>query len=101
MSDSPEAPDAGESGTETAIKKRNKEDLRMNRKSMWIVATMMLAIVSGVAVSGQDKYTLKLPNGLPFSDFKGYEDWQLISSAQTDDRLKVILGNPTIIGAFK
>jgi len=57
----------------------------MNRKSMWVVATIVLAlaVVSGVAVSGQDKYTLKLPNGLAFSDFKGYEDWQLISSAET------------------
>jgi hypothetical protein len=75
----------------------------MKRKSKWIVASMMLAlaVVSGVAVSGQDKYILKLPDGVPFSDWKGYEDWQLISSAQTDDRMKVILGNPTIIAAFK
>jgi hypothetical protein len=67
----------------------------MNRKTMRIVGTMMLALaaVSGVAVSGQDKYTLQLPDGLRFSDFKGYEDWQLISSAETDDRMKVILGN--------
>ena len=75
----------------------------MTRKTMWIVATTMLAlaVMGGVAVSKQDKYTLKLPNGLAFSDFKGYEDWQLISSAETDDRMKVILGNPTIIAAFK
>ncbi len=75
----------------------------MNRKSMLIVAAMMLvlAVVSGVATSAQDKYTLKLPDGIAFSDFKGYEDWQLISTSKTDDRLKVILGNPTIIAAFK
>jgi hypothetical protein len=75
----------------------------MNGKSMVIGTTMVLvvAVVSGVAISAQDKYTLKLPNGLAFSDWKGYEDWQLISSSKTDDRLKVILGNPTIIAAFK
>jgi hypothetical protein len=75
----------------------------MNRKSIWIAGSLVaaLAIISGVAVSGQDKYTLKLPDGLAFSDWKGYEDWQLISSAETDDRMKVILGNPTIIAAFK
>ena len=75
----------------------------MTRKTMWIVATTMLAlaVMGGVAVSKQDKYTLQLPNGLAFSDFKGYEDWQLMSSAETDDRMKVILGNPTIIAAFK
>ena len=75
----------------------------MNGRSMLIVATMalVLAILSGVAISAQDKYTLRVPDGLAFSDFKGYEDWQLISSAKTDDRMKVILGNPTIIAAFK
>ena len=77
----------------------------MNRKSIWIVASMTgalaLAVVCGAALSGLDKYTVQLPNGVAFSDFKGYEDWQLISSAETDDRLKVILGNRTIIAAFK
>ena len=75
----------------------------MNGKSNLIVATMALAlaVVGAAATPTQDKYTLKLPNGLAFSDWKGYEDWQLISSSKTDDRLKVILGNPTIIAAFK
>ena len=75
----------------------------MNGRSVLIVAAivLVLAVVSGVAASAQDKYTLKLPDGVAFSDFKGYEDWQLISTSKTDDRLKVILGNPTIIAAFK
>jgi Cytochrome P460 len=64
-------------------------------------ALVVLAISSGVAIPGPDKYTLRVPDGLAFSDFKGYEDWQLISSAKTDDRMKVILGNPTIIAAYK
>jgi hypothetical protein len=96
-------PGAGQSNSKTAIKKLSGEDLTMNGKSKLIVATMvfMLAVVSGVALSEQDRYTLKLPNGLAFSDFRGYGDWQLISSAKTDDRMKVILGNPTIIAAYK
>ena len=73
----------------------------MNGKRMLIVAAMVLAVVSGVAISAQNKYTLKLPDGLAFSDWKGYEDWQLISTSKTDDRMKVILGNPTIVAAFK
>ena len=75
----------------------------MDRKSVLMVAALVLlfAVVSGVAISAQDKYTVKLPDGVAFSDFKGYEDWQLISTSKTDDRLKVILGNPTIIAAFK
>jgi Cytochrome P460 len=83
--------------------KKNEEALTMNRKSKLIIVTtgLVLAVVGGIAISAQDKYTLRLPNGLPFSDFKGYEDWQLISTSKSDDRMKVILGNPTIIAAFK
>ena len=83
--------------------KQTEESLTMNGKSIPIVAAtvLVLAVVSGVAISAQDRYTLKLPDGLSFSDFRGYGDWQLISSAKTDDRMKVILGNPTIIAAYK
>jgi hypothetical protein len=75
----------------------------MNGRSKVIGAATVavLAVVSGIAISAQDKYTLKLPDGVAYSDFRGYEDWRLISSSVTDDRLKVILGNPTIIAAFK
>jgi len=75
----------------------------MSSKSVLIVFAVLLALalMSGVAISAQDKYTVKLPDGVAFSDFKGYEDWRLISTSKTDDRLKVILGNPTIIAAFK
>jgi hypothetical protein len=75
----------------------------MNGKSMLIVSATLVVLlgVSGVAISAQDKYALKLPDGVAFADFKGYEDWQLISTSKTDDRMKVILGNPTIIAAFK
>src|SRR3979411_3562302 len=88
---------------EAAIRKQAVGVLTMKGRSMLIVAAMalVLAILSGVAISAQDKYTLRVPDGLAFSDFKGYEDWQLISSAKTDDPMKVILGNPTIIAAYK
>jgi hypothetical protein len=63
--------------------------------------TVALAVVGGRALSAQDKYALQLPGGVPFSDFRGYESWQLVSVSQTDDRLKVILANPTMIEAYK
>jgi hypothetical protein len=72
-----------------------------------IVATAVAALaVLGAAVlfaQGQDndKYSLKSPSGIAFSDFRGYEDWADISSARTDEILKVIVGNPTMIKAFK
>lgn len=65
-------------------------------------ATAVLAIFGAAAFSAsQDKYTLKSPGGIAFADFKGYEDWAVVSSARTDEVLKVIVANPTMIKAYK
>jgi hypothetical protein len=73
----------------------------MNRKRITVVAIVALVLASGVAISAQDKYTLQVPNGLAFADFRGYEDWQLVSLSETDDRLKAIVANPTMIAAYR
>jgi len=74
----------------------------MKSKNIVKVATAaaMLAAV-GTAVYAQDKYSLKSPSGIAFSDFRGYEDWAVVSSARTDEVLKVIVANPTMIKAYK
>jgi hypothetical protein len=68
-----------------------------------IVATAVaaLAVLVATAVYARDKYSLKSPSGIAFSDFKGYEDWAVVSSSRTDERLKVIVANPTMIKAYK
>jgi hypothetical protein len=48
-----------------------------------------------------DKYSLKVPGGLAFAEFKGYEGWQMISISHNDKVGAVILGNPAMIEAFK
>ena len=74
----------------------------MKRKNIWMLATAtgMSAALAAV-VSAQDKYSLKSPSGIAFSDFKGYEDWAVVSSARTDEVLKVIVANPAMINAYK
>lgn len=63
--------------------------------------TLVLAVLAtGVAISAQDKYTVSVPNGLAFSEFKGYEGWQVIAISH-GKLLAVILGNPTMINAYK
>jgi mono/diheme cytochrome c family protein len=52
-------------------------------------------------VSTQDKYALKIPNGLAFSEFRGYESWQVISISHNGSTLAAILGNPVMINAYK
>jgi hypothetical protein len=64
-------------------------------------AVAVVAVLVGAAGYPQDKYSLISPSGIAFSDFKGYEDWPVVSSARTDQVQKVIVGNPTMIAAFK
>ena len=59
-----------------------------------------LAVVSGWAISAQDKYTAQVPNGLAFSEFRGYEAWQVISISQDGPLVAAIVGNPVMIDAY-
>jgi hypothetical protein len=75
----------------------------MNGKSMLTIgiATVWLGGVGGLAISAQDKYTVKVPGGLAFSDFRGYEGWQAISFSRNERVAAVILGNPVMIDAYQ
>jgi hypothetical protein len=74
----------------------------MKRNSILKVATATAVLAAlGTPVYAQDKYSLKSPSGIAFSDFRGYEDWAVVSSARTDEVLKVIVANPAMIKAYK
>src|SRR5678816_2226316 len=74
----------------------------MNRKNMLTIGIVVwLAVLGGVAISAQDKYTVKVPGGLAFSEFRGYEAWQSISISRNEKVVAVILGNPAMIEAYQ
>ena len=79
----------------------------MNRKSLLTmgIAAAVLTAVSFVGArafsAAPDRYRLKVPGGLAFAEFKGYESWQLVSISQNGKLMAAILGNPTIIEAFR
>jgi hypothetical protein len=75
----------------------------MTRTLWWLTAmfTVLLAALVGRAISAQDKYSVQVPGGLAFSEFKGYENWQVIAVSQTGDLIVAILGNPEIIAAYQ
>jgi len=74
----------------------------MKDKKMLTIAIIVgvLAIVGGRAISAQDKYTVKVPNGLTFSEFRGYEAWQLVSVSQDGNIIDAIVANPVMIKAY-
>ena len=65
------------------------------------VAAAVSAGVAGQVMSAQDKYTVQAPGGLPFADFKGYENWQVVSVSHAGDEISVILANPVMMEAFR
>jgi hypothetical protein len=72
------------------------------RRTTWAAGTAALLIFAGsLALAAQDRDTLQIPDGLAFSDFKGYENWQDVAVSQTASGLKAILANPVMMEAFR
>ena len=81
--------------------KRNIVGIRGLRVVSTAALYIALAVLGGKAFSAQDKYTLRVPKGLAFADFRGYENWQVVAVSQTDDLLKAMVANPTMIAAYR
>ena len=77
--------------------------MKGNRLLTVVIVTGVIAAVGGWAFAAQDKYTVKVSNGLAFSEFRGYEDWQAVGPSQTDAQnvMRLILANPVMIEAYK
>ena len=71
-----------------------------SRTSAMVIIAGALAVMSGWVVYAQDKYSLRIPEGLAFSEFKGYETWQVVSLSHSEETLNVIVANPVMIQAY-
>jgi hypothetical protein len=65
------------------------------------ISLSIALLAAGVAVFAQDKYAVKVPNGLAFSEFRGYEDWPVIAISGGGGKIAVIVGNPPMIDAYR
>ncbi|MGA9892826.1 MAG: cytochrome P460, partial [Xanthobacteraceae bacterium] len=72
----------------------------MTRISSWLIVTIA-TVLAGGAISAQDKYTVQIPGGLAFSEFRGYEDWPVISTSDNGGKFAAILGNPVMMDALR
>jgi hypothetical protein len=74
----------------------------MTRISFPAIAAVVASLgLGGIALAAQDRFTLKVPNGLSFSEFRGYEKWQNVAVSQTENGLKVIAANTLMINAYR
>ncbi len=65
------------------------------------VVITVVAALGGITLAAQDKYTLQVPGGLAFSEFRGYESWQVVSISHDGPLMAAILANPAMIEAFQ
>jgi hypothetical protein len=81
------------------------KDRRIRTAVVVSLAVSLLAVLGGTAIyaqdAGQAKYKVRVPNGLAFSEFKGYEGWQTISISYNDKLMAATLGNPVMIKAYQ
>jgi hypothetical protein len=75
----------------------------MTKIASWlmVIIAVVLAVLGGRAISAQDKYTVQVPGGLAFSEFRGYEGWSVIAISENGGKFAVIMGNSAMIDAYK
>ena len=70
------------------------------------LGALVIAVVasrSSSAQEKQDKYRLRIPGGLAFSEIRGYEQWQIVgpSISEAANVIRVIVANPVMIKAYQ
>jgi hypothetical protein len=80
----------------------------MQKSLPWVMVIVALApaVLGGgdsFAQDKQDKYTLRIPGGLSFSEIRGYETWQVVAPSYTEaaNVIRVIVANPVMIQAYR
>ena len=66
-----------------------------------VFAASSFCLMATAQFAAQDRFALLSPNGIAFSEFRGYETWESVAPSQTNDGIKVIVANPVMIGAYK
>ena len=75
----------------------------MTKNLSWplLIIPGVFAVLSGAAISAQDKYSVRVPGGLSLSECRGYEDWPAVAVSHPEDKINVIIANPTMIDAYR
>src|SRR5262245_587054 len=75
----------------------------MKSKRMRTIAILaaLVGAVNASTMSAQNRDSLKVPGGLAFSEFKGFEGWHLVSVSQDGGLFAAILANPVMLNAYR
>jgi Cytochrome P460 len=62
---------------------------------------LVLAMLGDRTTAAQDRYNVQVPGGLAFSEFKGYQDWQVVAISNTEELMAAIVANPVMMEAYR
>lgn len=71
------------------------------KKYTLMVSVSVIALAIGTAIFARDEHALRVPNGLAFSEFNGFENWSVIAISQNQGKFAAIVGNPVIMAAYR
>jgi hypothetical protein len=72
----------------------------MTRIASPLIVVLAVVFFGSWAISAPDKYAVQVPDGLAFSEFRGYEAWPIIAISEDGGEIAAISGNPTVIDAY-
>src|SRR5579863_5867564 len=72
-------------------------------KKQIVIGGLTFSVLVALGFAAQDKYSVKVPGGLAFSEFRGYKDWQVVAPSHTDAQnvMRVIVANPVMMKAYR
>jgi len=73
------------------------------KKLTLIGSVVVFCALVALGLAAEDKYSLRVQDGLAFSDFRGYEGWQTVAVSRTEAQnvIRVMLANPVMIEAYR
>ena len=75
--------------------------MKQTRITKILIGATLSGMLGGIAIAAEDRYSLQIPGGLAFSEFRGYENWQVVAVSHNGDQVALIVGNPTMIEAYQ
>ncbi len=78
-----------------------ENDMKTKSTRVAVFTASSLTVLVGLALAAEDKYAAKVPGGLAFSEFRGYESWQVVSISQNGALIAAIVANPAMISAYQ
>ena len=76
--------------------------MRIERlRTVAALVLLMVSARSAISAQDKDKYTVKVPGGLAFSEFRGYEDWPVVSISEDGGLVAAVLANPVMMKAYR